>query len=418
MKTKKIMICLIIALSACFITQPLLNSSAATTTVASLATFGSMNLRSTATSSNNAIIAYGYTTLSSSQIEYIANHFNFLITNFPDYGGDASPIKNYKSSLVMIGYKDLVLMRSDYHDWSTVNSHEDWFIHDNSGHRVKSAIYTTAYLMDVSSAGWRQYWSTYVNNQLYNYPTFDGVMADDTWTQLSYVSNWGLLKDATTGATLTSADFPSNTLTNWNSNVQGMLQYVKANLPYGKIIIPNTDECFFGSHTYIDVADGALMEGYIHASFEDVTSHSYLLWGSFENSLAYLQYGTSNGKIVVSAAGATTNDAATVQFSYAGFLLGSGSTAYWGWNTGVNYEFVGTDNYQSIVATNIGSPIGACYQSQNIYVRNFTNGIVLFNPTNNPHQITLDKNYYLLNGTRVLQVLVGSWNGQILISSP
>jgi hypothetical protein len=159
------------------------------------------------------------------------------------------------------------------------------------------------------------------------------------------------------------------------------------------------------------------MEGYIHASFEDASSHNYLLWGSFENSLAYLQYGASIGKMVLTEAGCTTNDAATVQFSYAGFLLGSGSSAYWGWNTGISYDFVGTDNYQSIVSINIGLPIGACYQSQNIYVRNFANGIVLFNPSSNPRQITLDKTYYLLNGTMVSQILVSSWSGQILISS-
>jgi hypothetical protein len=347
----------------------------------------------------------------SSSSSNIASNYNFLITNFPDMGANPSLVKTYNPNVLIIGYKDLVFTKTEYRDWSTVNAHEDWFIHDNAGNRIKSTVFTTAYLMDTSSAGWRQYWSTYVNNQLASYPAFNGVMADDTWTQLSYVSNWGELKDASTGATLTSSNIPSNALSNWNINVQGMLQYVKANLPYGKIIIPNTDEASFGSYSYLSVADGAMMEGYMHASFEGVNSHTYVSSGLFANSLAYLQYGASIGKIMLTEAGCTTNDDNTVQFSYAGFLLGSGATAYWGWNTGTAYVSV---SYQPLMSTNIGSPASAYYQSQNVYMRDFTNGKVLSNPTPYSYSVYVGNGYTYLNGGSVSTLTLNAYSAAIL----
>ena len=44
----------------------------------------------------------------SSDASYVGNHFDFLITDFPDQSADASPVKTYNPSIKIIGYRDLV----------------------------------------------------------------------------------------------------------------------------------------------------------------------------------------------------------------------------------------------------------------------------------------------------------------------
>jgi len=350
----------------------------------------------------------------SSDASYVGNHFDFLITDFPDQSADASPVKTYNPSIKIIGYRDLVYAKSSDPNWATINANESWFLHDNAGNRIESTGFAGFYLMDPTS-GWKTNWITYVNQLLASYPKYDGVMADDCWYSLSAVTSWGTLKDAVTGVTLKTSDIPSGALSNWNANITSMLKYIKANLSSGKIIVPNSDESFAGSHAYIDVVDGTVTEGYIHAVFEDVSSHNYMLYGNFENSLAHLQYAVANNKIALCVTGCTTDDAATVLYCYAGFMLGMGPMAYWGWNTNA-YQF-GADNYQSIMATDIGTPTGACYQSQNVYMRDFTGGKILFNSTANTYTVNIG-NGYTLNGVSVSSVTLGPYNAVVLVGSP
>jgi hypothetical protein len=382
-------------------------------------TFLSLNINSASALSsgtpiNKAAVVYGEL-WGSTDSTYIANNFDFLVTDFPDLGGNPTLVKTYHADIGIIGYKDLIFTRDGYADWATVNANEDWFIHTIDGHRVLRVGTTGNYLMNPTS-GWNSYYSTYVNNLIASYSSYDGVFADDVWYQLSYFVSWGMLKDATTGTTLTASNFVSETLTDWNSDVLAMLQNTQSNLASGKILVANSDEGFFGSHTYLDNVNGTMVEGYIHASFEGVTSHNYLLYGNFANSLAYLQYGTDAGKIVLAESGSLVDNSALVESCYAGYLLGvEGLNGYWGWNTGYSYV-VGANIHQTIMELDIGASISQSFISQNVYMRNFANGKALFNPSANSYSVNVGSGYTFINGSSATIFTLAPYSGIVLES--
>jgi hypothetical protein len=91
----------------------------------------------------------------------------------------------------------------------------------------------------------------------------------------------------------------------------------------------------------------------------------------------------------------------------------NGSQAYFSFDVG-NED--GANGYYSIMDTNIGTAIGAYYASQNVYMRNFTGGMVLLNPSSTSYNVILPNNYQLLNGTVVSSVVLAPWTGEILLS--
>jgi hypothetical protein len=65
--------------------------------------------------------------------------------------------------------------------------------------------------------------------------------------------------------------------------------------------------------------------------------------------------------------------------------------------------------------TQIGSSTGAYYPSQNVYMRDFTGGKVLFNPTGNSNTINLGGTYKTVGGSTVSSVTLSAYSGEILL---
>ncbi len=126
-----------------------------------------------------------------------------------------------------------------------------------------------------------------------------------------------------------------------------MLQYIKANLLPGKLLVVNTEGGWAYGHTnydYLNAVDGMEIEGYFHAPWEDSSSYTKIA----DSLINCLSYGSADGKIMIAESGSTTNDFRLQKFTYAQFLLGAnGSKAYWGWNVGIMYydlQLLPTDN--------------------------------------------------------------------------
>jgi hypothetical protein len=125
------------------------------------------------------------------------------------------------------------------------------------------------------------------------------------------------------------------------------------------------------------------------------------------------------GKIVWCASGSIVNSdsnemARMVKYCYASFLLGAnGPKAHWGFNTWVSGD--GSNGYYSIMDTQVGSATGTYYQSQNVYMRDFTNAKALFNPSPNTYTINLGGTYKTLSGTTVTSITISAYSGEILL---
>ncbi len=67
------------------------------------------------------------------------------------------------------------------------------------------------------------------------------------------------------------------------------------------------------------------------------------------------------------------------------------------------------------MGTRIGSPVGAYYQSQNVYMRDFSGGKVVSNPTGGSYTVNLGGNYKLLDGTTVSSVTLAAYSAEICL---
>jgi hypothetical protein len=96
----------------------------------------------------------------------------------------------------------------------------------------------------------------------------------------------------------------------------------------------------------------------------------------------------------------------------------NGGNCYFGYNVGAGavYTYNAGTKHMPNTPTNLGDPSGSYYQSQGVYMRDFTNGIVLYNPSHNSYTINLGSNYQLTNGSIVSSIVSGSWSGEILLS--
>ena len=344
---------------------------------------------------------YGGTTFTSSQISFIAAHFTLLVTDFGIDVSGLQAIKTANANMKIIGYRDLIGVSPGMDDWAVVNSNENWFVHDASGNRIMDTEFGW-YLMDVSSAGWRQHFVSHLNN-LVNNAAFDGVFLDDCWPT---IASWRGL-----------STFPSQSIINaWHQNTLGFLQYIKANLLSGKIVVINdaldTD--------FLNAVDGEMYEGFAHASFQDLNTYGSSILGA----LSGLPQDVATGKIVWCSSGTKypgpTPPNATIQnqisavltYCYTAFLLiWNGAQDYFSFSASGD----GSNGYYSIMDTNIGQPTDAFYSSQNVYMRDFTGGLVLFNPNAISETVNLSQTYTDLEGNTVTSLIMQPYTGDVLV---
>lgn len=374
----------------------------------------------------NAIIMSGATSLNAADITFVSNHFDLVICSFNMKPNVLQSLKTGNPNILILGYCNAIVSSSPASCWSTdwtlINANEDWFLHTVNGSRITNSGIEEWYLMDISS-GWTQFYSSYVNSKLNN-SLFDGVFADDIWNQISDWIRWGLLTDVDSGNTLINSDISSSTISDWHSNMIGMLQYLEDKIISGKKVIINTNE--YLTHNYLDVVSGKMIENMIHSNNWELDNFE----SSWFNPMDYINSMTrdsATGKILFACNGAiipynpnsTTlaEVAQNVNYCYAATLLAmNGSNCHFSYNTWWSLDK--SNGYYPIMSTDLGSPSDSYYQNQGVYMRDFAGGIVLFNPSGNSYNVTLGQNYYLTNGTVVSNAVIDPWSGEIFLSQP
>jgi hypothetical protein len=255
--------------------------------------------------------------------------------------------------------------------------------------------------MDPGNQGWRSHWISDLNSRMGT--LYDGVFVDDVWNALDVHGMSG---------------FTSSQISGWHANVLGMLQYVKANISPGKLVIINTDE--WNSYTYVSVVDGEVLEGFTHCDWEAINTQGSRDTGLIMAMIKNMATNTAAGKIVWGISGTIVSSNTEemnrmVKYCYASFLLGaSGTGAIWEFNNWDSAD--GSKGYYPIMDTQIGSPKAAYYQTQNVYARDYTGGKVLFNPSGNTYTISLGGTYHTISGTTVTTLTIGAFSGEIVLS--
>ena len=265
--------------------------------------------------------------------------------------------------------------------------------------------------MNISSSGWRQFCSSYINSYISN-TIFDGVYLDDVWNQLSSFISWGQITNLSA--------IPNNTIFNWHSDMTGLLQHITGSIIEGHKVIINTNE--YMTNDFLSFVDGKMDEGFAHPPWLNLNDFQNSSFNPINHINAMARDSATN-KIFLCMNGAVlpnnlniTDVIDNINYCYVAALLAiNGSNCYFGYNVGSEFTYnFNSGTLFSPPTANLGLPSCQYYQSQSIYMRDFALGKVLFNPSDKAYNVDLGGNYRLMDGTEVSSIIVGSRAGIIL----
>lgn len=354
---------------------------------------------------------WGHVAIPTSNASFIANNFNMMFLNpekFYKTTNDngtalATAIEADNSSTIVLAYMELPCVYPGDNIWNTINANPNWFILDASGNRIMSNS-NGWLLMNISNIAYEQFWVNNINSILNN-TVYEGVFADDVHNLI-------------TATGFSAGDFnatvPASVISSWHSDMISFLTYIETHLLPGKLLIINSDD--WTNNDYLNLVNGEMDEGFAHATWHGAGNYS----PNISSILNEIAQASSYGKIVWCASGTKetdqTNVTNTLIYCYAAFLCAiNGSQTYLSFNNWQSPD--GSQGYYPIMNTiAIGNAEGSYYYNQNVFMRDFTGGKVLFNPSGNSYNVNLGGNYHLLNGTIVSNIVLDPWNGEILLS--
>jgi hypothetical protein len=285
-------------------------------------------------------------------------------------------------------------------DWTSVTAHEDWFMHDASGARLHNTTWNWD-LHDIMNPAWRQYW---VNSVIADMRTegAQGVFADSFNAGVGgYWFDQNDPRFAGTGAADPSL-WPNGFT--WINQQEDLINYVEAAFaatPEQFVYIPNLDALVTGwDNLDTSKLDGGFLEGfgdwgpsYLNGAPSDWTL-------SMNRALAM----SDAGKILIMQPSLVDTPNSPTGLLQRGFDLGTylllkGDHTYLNvvgdtTSSGAFYYPEDTINLGTAV-TPLATDVSQ-YLWNNVYRRDFQNGIVLVNPTNSTFTITLGQNYQLV----------------------
>jgi hypothetical protein len=254
-------------------------------------------------------------------------------------------------------------------DFSSVTTHEDWFMHNELNARHHE-VTDDWYINDISNAGFRDYWTSSVISDMRATGSL-GVFGDSFEAGISGygVTDPDTRFDGTNPAN--PAYWPNGT---WLEQKKQWIDYVEAQFaatPEHFLFVPNIGAMVTGwANTDYSTIDGAMLE-----SFGDgLAEADWVLGMTRASALA-----TAGKFIIVQSYPSTVADR---EFLIGTYLLLKGS------HTFINLAGSGV-TYFPEYALDFGPPMAPYYKNSGVYRRDFVHGIALVNPSATTVQVTL-----------------------------
>lgn len=331
----------------------------------------------------------------------IASKYGIIITK-SDKAPAVTTMKSTNASMKAFYYKDVLTHGSTYYVLDAVSGkkivHKDW----------------GWYLMDISNPSYVNDIKTDISSTLNANTQFDGVFLDDVKLSLDATEYY---QEGTT----TNPTFLYGLVTNWQTNMNTLLSAIKTQIGSKLAIINSSPWAGSTSPNYLSRVDGLYDEAYGHANWDNASTflstdswkyHLDMMISTINNFKYYLaQSGVADG-----AKEAEINK--LVKYCFASFMLGVSGSGY-----GKHY-FTPSLTYSNYYwytdwGLNIGTPIGAYSQinGKSSYRRDFTNGIVIVNPTDSGETVSLGGNYRDENGNTLSSITLSAREGAILFTT-
>lgn len=337
-----------------------------------------------------------------------ARHFDVIAALKGTYAADVAAMKAANPDLVLLVYLNGAMAQSG----ESSAFPNTWYLRDRAGNKVKSRGWGN-YLMNPANAGWRQA----VANRCRSYleqSGYDGCFLDVLGTaplSKSYVTS--LPVNPATGELWHRAAWLRAT-----TKVAQLASDAIAPAPvYGNGLANGS--LYFGgsapSSTILSGLDGGMAESFIRDAYSPA--------GSFRPTTQWVQdvrllrdvasrgdAGLTITKVWSRATDRQTN--AVQRYALATFLLG--------YNPGLSfYSFRddhGLTSWRPAWGRRIGTPTGGYEKIGDSYVREFTGGVVVVNPTGSKTRVPLGGTYRRGSGT-VNRVTLRAHHGSILIEA-
>lgn len=337
-----------------------------------------------------------------------AKAFNFILSNRPNmYSAYATAMHTANPNLKIVTYLD-----GEFADPATAKSAPStWFATDSKGRRITSLMFGN-YLMDPTS-GWVANRASLCASLIKSAAGVDGCMVDSVGRSPLYPGY------------VSSIPYNHATHANWTPNdwlkaTSKLVATIKTTVTPKWVIINGLSN----GHAYFDAqgptsqllagVDGGVAETFVRNAFTSINTHpSASIW---QQDVRMIADAAARGKYILAVtkvwvSGTPAAYSAWDMYGMATFLMGYGGYAYF------HFRSDKAPSATAIVPTTLGAPNGAYYQSaKGYYERDFSTGMVLFNPGSSSYTITLSKPYKTLSGAVLTTLNLGPTSGTILLA--
>jgi hypothetical protein len=339
------------------------------------------------------------------------NPYRYVVLNAWDYRR-ISRIRRSDPGVKVFVYKDMSSTRSyACHDgrddrflptgvgycWTDRN-HPGWFLKDQSGQRIEWRGYPGHWWIDVGDRRYQRRWKRNVVSELRR-RGWDGVMVDNAIVDPSYY--------LASGERI--SEYPTTH------------PYRRATGRFLHAVGPKIRAAGFG---FVPNIGGG-----------DASAHLLRRWSKFTTGFEreyWCRYGTgpgqpfagwdwthqmaqmhavqSTGKTWFAIAYGSQGDSQLMQYAEASFLL------EWNGTSGAVFyrSPAGTDPWSRDWTFDVGTPLGDRFSIEGAWRRDFSNGVVLANPSSQSVSVDLGGQYTRPDGTRVTAVTLGPATGLVL----
>jgi len=323
--------------------------------------------------------------ITESQIDFIDNHFDFVMTPFLSH-----EIRNYFHYPKLFLYRSIQGTWTNFNqfDWEHINSHENMFCHSDSANQSEATRIITiwnSWLMDgndlVDSTApdamnhWINYYAVTASTQVHSY-NYDGLFIDSAGHKLGQGAVYGIMP----------WDYSHDS---WRDGRYAALSFIKSYLP-DKTVIFNGLHSGNGADSSLSLTDGGMWEDFTY----DINDGSYKGEKKWWDAIQCMQDNNEDSYLVlvVKKPGLIDDIQARI-FSVASYLLISNqnvvlSLSDYAHNTSLQYY----PEYE----ISLGNPLGNfTMREDSLFIREFENGIVLVNPhSSDSKTYTLENEYY------------------------
>ena len=334
-----------------------------------------------------------------------ARHFDVIAALKGTYADDVDAMKAANPDLVLLVYLNGTMAQAGEGS-AYPNS---WYLRDRRGNKVKSRGWGN-YLMNPASDGWERA----VANRCRTYleeSGYDGCFLDVLGTaplSPSYV----------TGVPVNPATRAVWRRSAWLRATTAVAAATRAEVSPAPVYgngLANGSVYFSGSSSILDGLDGGMAESFVRDAYAPSGSfRSTTQWRSDVRLLGDVadqgRAGLAITKVWSAASARQTN--AVQRYAVATFLLGyTPGRSFYSFR-----DDHGLTRWRSAWGRAIGTPTGAYRRVGDSYVRRFTGGVVVVNPTRSKTHVRLGGTYRRGGGT-VSHVTLGAHRASILVEA-